>query len=223
MSSTRPLLRTTVIIGVLFLVLAAAGVSTANAQSQVDFSVLKSGPATAAPNATITYQIVIGNSGPDSADATMLDNLPADLSFVSLVAPDGWSCDIPSAGMTGLIKCVNPNLPVIQNVSFTIVTNISPSFAQGSFVTNKAAVSTSAIAVTVVGTYSISITSGNAQTTPINNSFSLPLQVTITVNGSPKSGANVTFQAPSTGPSLTFAVPVVSPLGTADYSAIRSH
>ena len=74
--------------------------SPAFAQSQVDLSIQKTGPASAAPNSDVTFQIVATNQGPDVAvNATVKDILPAGVTFVSLSSPSGW--DYTSA-MTAL-------------------------------------------------------------------------------------------------------------------------
>lgn len=50
----------------------------------------------------------------------------------------------------------------------------------------------------------LSIVSGNPQTTPIFASFPMPFVVSLTINGNPIVGATVVFQTPLTGASCTF-------------------
>jgi len=52
---------------------------------------------------------------------------------------------------------------------------------------------------------SIAATSGTPQSATVNAGFTAPLVATVTANGSPVSGATVTFEIPATGPSGTFA------------------
>jgi hypothetical protein len=52
---------------------------------------------------------------------------------------------------------------------------------------------------------SITATSGTPQSATVNAAFAAPLVATVTANGSPVSGALVTFEVPATGPSGTFA------------------
>jgi hypothetical protein len=52
---------------------------------------------------------------------------------------------------------------------------------------------------------SITATSGTPQSATVNSGFAAPLVATVTANGSPVSGATVTFEVPATGPSGTFA------------------
>ncbi len=54
--------------------------------------------------------------------------------------------------------------------------------------------------------FTISVTSGNSQTTPATTAFALPLQVTVaSAYGEPVEGGVVTFTAPSSGASATFS------------------
>ena len=52
---------------------------------------------------------------------------------------------------------------------------------------------------------SIAATSGTPQSATVNAGFTAPLVATVTANGSPVSGATVTFEVPAMGPSGTFA------------------
>jgi hypothetical protein len=54
-------------------------------------------------------------------------------------------------------------------------------------------------------TVTIAATSGGGQSAPVSTAFAKPLVATVTSNGSPSSGASVTFTAPSSGASGTFA------------------
>ncbi len=53
-------------------------------------------------------------------------------------------------------------------------------------------------------TIAISATGGTPQSTQVGTAFATQLQATVTSNGSPDSGATVTFAAPSSGASCTF-------------------
>ena len=52
---------------------------------------------------------------------------------------------------------------------------------------------------------SIAATGGNGQSATVGKAFANPLVATVTSNGSPASGASVSFTAPSSGPSCIFA------------------
>src|SRR3954470_18912687 len=69
-----------------------------------DLSVSKNGPGQAMPDTDITYTIEVNNFGPDQAtSATLTDNLPAGVTFVSFTQDSGptWSCSTPQPGGTG--------------------------------------------------------------------------------------------------------------------------
>lgn len=110
---------------------------------ETDLGVTKTGPDQAPANSNVTYQIIVTNNGPDNADnATMSDTLPAGMTFVSLASPSGWNCTTPGAGNTGTITCINPSLAITQNEVFTLVAHTDSAVMPGSFITNKAAVTT---------------------------------------------------------------------------------
>jgi len=71
---------------------------------------------------TITYSIVVMNSGPDpSGNVVLSDTLPANVTFVSANAPDDWSCNTPQKDTAGALNCSNGGLNPSQNASFTVV------------------------------------------------------------------------------------------------------
>src|SRR5581483_8524291 len=79
----------------------------------------------------------------DQADnATMTDALPAGLTFVSLAAPAGWSCSTPGPGNAGTITCSNPSLAFSASAAFTLVAHTDSAVVPGSFISNKATVTT---------------------------------------------------------------------------------
>jgi uncharacterized repeat protein (TIGR01451 family) len=76
--------------------------SIAVAAASADVSIVKSGPATAATNANITYNMVVTNAGPSlAASVTASDILPAGTTFVSATPlPAGSSCSFTSSTRT---------------------------------------------------------------------------------------------------------------------------
>jgi hypothetical protein len=66
----------------------------------------------------------------------------------------------------------------------------------------------------------IAATSGSPQSAAVNTQFAAPLVATVTMGGSPVSGAFVTFTAPSTGASGTFANGTNSETDTTDASGM---
>lgn len=62
--------------------------------------------------------------------------------------------------------------------------------------------------------YSLSATSGDAQSTAINTSFAQPLEATLTESSSPVSGVNVQFTAPGSGASALFSASATATVAT---------
>ncbi len=102
-----------------------AGFDNINAilNAPADLSVTKTGPATASTNTTIAYTITVTNAGPDPAiDVELTDVLPAGTTFVSLVAPGGWSCTTPAVSAAGIVTCTRLSMPVGAD-PFTLTIN----------------------------------------------------------------------------------------------------
>ncbi len=116
---------------------------------QADLSVLKTGPATAAPNTDVTFTITVSNFGPDAASMVSLtDTLPQGtvnnvgtgtfLTFVSLTQNTGPAFNCPSPGAT--ITCTIDPLPAGGSATFTLVAHV-PAGTSGQTFVNSANVS----------------------------------------------------------------------------------
>jgi uncharacterized repeat protein (TIGR01451 family) len=91
----------------------------------------------------VTYTITVTNSGADAADnVTLEDTLPGDMEFVSLSAPDGWTCTTPSPSSGGTISCTISSLAVTTGEVFTLVGHIPSSASPNTEYTNTATVNT---------------------------------------------------------------------------------
>ncbi len=90
----------------------------------------------------LTYTITVNNNGPDAADASWTDTLPAGTTFVDLSSPGGWSCTTPDAGDTGTVSCSNPSFTVGSSV-FTLTVAVAPTVAAGSTISNTATATSS--------------------------------------------------------------------------------
>ena len=90
----------------------------------------------------LTYTITVNNNGPDAADASWTDTLPAGTTFVDLSSPGGWSCTTPDAGDTGTVSCSNPSFAVGSSV-FTLTVAVAPTVAAGSTISNTATATSS--------------------------------------------------------------------------------
>jgi uncharacterized repeat protein (TIGR01451 family) len=108
-----------------------------------DVSVIKSGPATAAADTDVPFDITVTNDGPDDAMGVALnDKLPAGMTFVSATQNSGpvFVCTDPGAGVNGTISCTVTLLPAGSSANFTFVAHIHPSTAPGTTFTNPAKV-----------------------------------------------------------------------------------
>jgi uncharacterized repeat protein (TIGR01451 family) len=97
---------------------------------------------TAGAGVDLTYTITLTNDGPDNAENAVLeDNTPAGTTFQSLTAPAGWTCVTPAVGATGLVSCSIDSLEADAQAVFTLTVRIDNGVAQGTVITNTAAVS----------------------------------------------------------------------------------
>ena len=71
-------------------------------------------------------------------------------------------------------------------------------------------------------TVTITATSGSGQSATVSTAFANPLVATVMTNGSPTSGATVTFTAPGTGASGTFSGGTASTTATTNASGVAS-
>src|SRR5262249_23236930 len=72
-------------------------------QADLDVS-LSAAPKPAAQKKPVTITIIVRNHGPESAQTTLSDVLPAGSQFVSLTTSQG-TCTSPPVGSTGAINC----------------------------------------------------------------------------------------------------------------------
>jgi uncharacterized repeat protein (TIGR01451 family) len=108
-----------------------------------DLSVTKTGPGQATADTDISYTIEVFNAGPEQGtNATLIDNVPPDTTFVSFTQTSGptWTCSTPNAGSTGSVTCTNSALDSGADSFFTLVVHVDPS-PQGNSITNTATVS----------------------------------------------------------------------------------
>ncbi|MES2934763.1 MAG: IPTL-CTERM sorting domain-containing protein [Pseudomonadota bacterium] len=117
--------------------------SVAQAQD-ADLAVTKSGPGTAAPGADVAYNVIVTNSGPDSAaNITLNDPIPAGMTFVSATQNSGpaFNCTTPAVGTDGVISCTVASMASGASADFTFTLNIPVATASGINFTNIASVS----------------------------------------------------------------------------------
>jgi uncharacterized repeat protein (TIGR01451 family) len=120
-------------------------------------------PDPVAAGSNITYSQVLTNNGPSAADnATIVEAVPANTTFVSFTAPSGWNCVTPLAGATGNIVCTDLSMTGGTAATFSLIAKVNAAVANGTVITNTITASSSvadpnslnntASAFTVVGT-----------------------------------------------------------------------
>ena len=117
---------------------------TASAQ-EADLLVEKTGPDEAAAGANVAYTITVLNLGPDdAADVTLTDPLPAGMTFVSMTPADGeeLTCTTPAVGDPGTVTCTTALLEAGTFATYTLVVQIDPATAPGTFFVNIASATT---------------------------------------------------------------------------------
>lgn len=129
-------------------------VSTNNSATDVDtltskanLKVTKVGPAFAGANSAIAYTITVTNNGPsDALSASLIDNVPANTTFVSITQDSGPTAfsTTPVMGGTGTIIETMSSLPAGQTAQFTLLVQPSPSLIAGTVISNTAIVTSAA-------------------------------------------------------------------------------
>lgn len=86
----------------------------------------------------VTFTLSVSTEGPDNAaNVVVQDVLPPELSYGSVTAPAGWTCDPPAQ----TIQCTTPSLAPGTAI-ITIVAHSDPGIANNTTVTNTATVTT---------------------------------------------------------------------------------
>ena len=109
-----------------------------------ELSITKTGtPHTALPGGQVVYTLEVTNAGPNAAiDAVMTDPLPGGTTFVSIVAPGGWSCSTPAGGANGTVSCTNASFAV-GTQSFTLTVQLDAGLAPHAVIHNVATITSS--------------------------------------------------------------------------------
>ena len=136
----------------------------ANVSSSADLSVTNTAaPDPVAAGSNIAYTQIVTNNGPSAADnASLVEAIPANTTFVSIAAPANWSCTTPPVGGTGNVVCNDLNMAGSTAATFSLITKVTAGTANGTVITDTVTVSSSvtdpnsanntASASTVVGT-----------------------------------------------------------------------
>lgn len=150
---------------VLFAWLGLGGLQAAQAAS-ANLTMSKSGPSNALAGDVITYQLVVGNNGPDAANgAAVRDALPSGLTALSATcanAINGAACPTPGNISTAgnILTTRIPTFPAGGQVTFTIEASIP--FSSSSSYSNTA---------------TVTVPSGVTETNPSTNSSTIGTSV----------------------------------------------
>ena len=126
------------------------------------------------PGGTITYTQTVTNNGPNPANTTVTQILPASVGFQSINNPGGFSCSTPAVGASGTITCTNAAFANGASATFTLVVTV---LASSGTVTDTVVVS-----------------SPLQDTVPENNSAT----ATTTIVAPPSADLSITKTTPST-------------------------
>ena len=173
--------------------------TTVNASA--DLAVTKSGPASVTAGGSISYTVNAQNLGPSSAaNVSLVDTLPAGVSFVSVNASTGgWSCS--NAGDVS-VTCTRANWNAGASTTFTIVVTAP---AQGGPITNGVAISS---------TTADPDSGNNSDTANTTVNASADLAITKSGPATVTAGNNITYtlDAANNGPSAATSVSLVDTL-----------
>jgi uncharacterized repeat protein (TIGR01451 family) len=195
-------------------VVSSADLSVANAASP--------DPVTAGNN--ITYTQIVTNNGPSAADnATLVEAVPANTTFVSMSAPAGWSCVTPAVGGTGNVVCTALTMAGSTAATFSMVVMVTAGTPNGTVITDTATASSSvsdpnssnntASASTVVGTTAqaeLTVTNA-ASPNPVEVGNNLTFTQVVTNTGSAATTGTASFT--ETTPTNTTFVSITPPAG----------
>lgn len=183
----------------------------------------------------ITYTITVDNLGPDAAaDVDWTDELPDDVTFVSLSTPAGWNCTKPAVGATGDIYCAKVALLSVATPSvFTLVVKADQFATGGTVISNTAVATTSTYdkssannsataETTITSVADLGITKEDSPD-PVQPGGNITYTITVTNDGpdsAPNASwtdtlpSNVTFVSLSNVAGWTCTTPAVDATGT---------
>lgn len=112
-----------------------------------DLAVRKIGPVTVTAGGDSSYTIALSSNGPSSTTAVVVDTLPPNTTFLTLiVSPAGvFDCSIPAPGNHGTVTCNVLQIAPGETPFFQIVFRLAADVPRGSTVTNSATITGAAI------------------------------------------------------------------------------
>lgn len=155
-------------IGVLSASLSVLLVSFVASASAQDIAVTKFTESTiVAADTNVQYEVTISNSTGSTGSTTLTDTVPANMTFVSAVIPDGWNCTLPTVGSGGTISCTYPtNMPDESVFSFFFVFHVAPGTPNGTEIINTANITNEADNNSANDSSSVTVTVGEPPPPP---------------------------------------------------------
>jgi len=160
--------------------------TTTVVKSAADLAITGAAPATNIAGTDITYTLGMVNNGPmDATNAVVTVVLPTGLTYVSAIAPEGWSLLSPGAGANGSVLFTRPLVANGASADFTVVAHVMSSCRDGTVVQAGIAASSSVQDI-------VSDNSSASLATTLHTSSDLELAVTATPDPVVP-GGNVTY------------------------------
>ncbi|HEV2400268.1 MAG TPA: C25 family cysteine peptidase [Candidatus Sulfotelmatobacter sp.] len=163
----------------------ATDVVASGTQADVSLSTTFTPNAVLAGN-SITYTQTITNNGPAAASGlSFTEATPANTTFQSVLAPNGWTCTTPAVGATGTVNCTNSaSLASGNSANIVVVVNVPASFLGGNITANSS----------ISATTSDPNLGNNSTTVQTGASDNCDLAVTNSGTPSPvTAGSNITY------------------------------
>ena len=128
----------------LALAVVCVGMASTVLAQNADLSVSKSGPATIVADTDAEYTVSVSNFSGDVSTPTntLTDTFPAELTFVSALVPDGWTCTTPPVAGPNSITCTSDiAIQDESSIIFTFTFHVGSDLSSGTQVTNSASIS----------------------------------------------------------------------------------
>ncbi|GIG02956.1 lamin tail domain-containing protein [Catellatospora citrea] len=105
----------------------SATATTAVQQPSADLSITKiDAPDPVTAGSTLTYTIAVRNGGPSAAQSVVMrDAIPAGTTFVSFIAPPGWTATTPSVGGAGDVIAAKATVAADETATFTLAVSVA--------------------------------------------------------------------------------------------------
>jgi uncharacterized repeat protein (TIGR01451 family) len=131
----------------------------------------------------LTFTITVTNPGPGDEDAGLSDSLLDHVTFQSLSAPAGWTCDTPAVGMNGMVSCFNPSFAPGSAV-FTLTVKVDAGTPAGTVLSNTATVTWDQASKFVTATATTTVAAQQVAETPALDGLGLAiLAALVTLSG----------------------------------------